>query len=67
MDNDWYTGINNGKMVGVIFIDLKKAFDMVDLDLLLCKLKYCGFSSDAIKWFHSYLFNRSQRVNINGV
>ena len=40
MVNDWYQGIHNGKMVGVIFIDLKKAFDLVDLDLLLCKLKY---------------------------
>ena len=67
MVNDWYASMNNGKMVGVIFVDLKKAFDLVDLDLLLCKLENCGFSESAVAWFKDYLCNRSQRVNVNGV
>jgi retron-type reverse transcriptase len=43
-----------------IFIDLKKAFDTVDHDILLCKLKYYGIRGVVNDWFSSYLKNRSQ-------
>ena len=40
--NDWYLNIDKGKYTGLIFIDLKKAFDTVDHEILLEKLKMYG-------------------------
>ena len=57
--------ISQGNFVGMIFIDLRKAFDTVDHDILLDKLRAIGVSS--IDWFSSYLSNRSRCVEVNGV
>ena len=49
-----------------IFVDLQKAFDTVDREILLSKLNLygiCGVSND---WFKSYLFDRQQYISING-
>ncbi|KAI2662356.1 hypothetical protein H4Q32_001184 [Labeo rohita] len=51
---------------GAIFIDLSKAFDMVDHYLLLDKLQAIGLSKDSLLWFNSYLHCRRQRVCLNG-
>jgi retron-type reverse transcriptase len=47
-----------------IFIDLKKAFDTVDFDILLNKLDHYGLPAN---WFKSYLTNRQQYVHVNGI
>ena len=59
-------GLDLGKLVGLIFIDLKKAFDTVDHDILCKKLAHYGVQHRELSWFKSYLTNRKQfcRVNI---
>ena len=42
MIDDWYKGLDLGKLVGLVFIDLKQAFDIVDNDVLCKKLELYG-------------------------
>ena len=49
-----------------IFIDLKKAFDMVSHLALLSKLKNLGVTDTELSWFESYVKNRQQYVDIGG-
>ena len=50
-----------------VFIDLKKAFDTVSHNIVLKKLNALGISGHLFNWFTSYLSNRSQFCEINGV
>ena len=67
MVDDWLLNINSGQMTGVAFIDLRKAFDTVNHEILIDKLLVIGASSITLKWFKSYLSNRIQRVSYNEV
>ena len=51
---------DDGKYTANIFIDLKKAFDTVDHDILLAKLRKYGVDNLELAWFTSYLTNRKQ-------
>ena len=59
--------LNKKNFVVGIFLDLKKAFDVVPHDLLIKKLKRFGISEMALKWFISYLDGRTQKVEIDGL
>lgn len=67
MIDRWLNSLDNGQLVGVVLVDFKKAFDLVDHKILLQKLKIYGLSDDSLNWFSSYLLNRSQRVSVNNV
>ena len=57
---------NRDEYVVAIFLDLKKAFDLVDHSILLLKLEFIGIKGNMLKWFESYLKNRQQYVMVNG-
>ena len=63
--NNWCVNVDKGLLNGVIFIDLKKAFDTIDHEIILQKLAKYGVDQDALKWFKSYLKNHLQRCNVN--
>jgi hypothetical protein len=54
--------LNERKIVGGLFCDLEKAFDSVNYDILLSKMRFYGISGVANKLMESYLQNRYQRV-----
>ena len=54
------------KVIG-IYLDLQKAFDTVNHDILLYKLQYYGVRGVVYDWFKNYLSGRFQYVSVNGV
>ena len=57
--------LDNKGCGGAIFMDLSKAFDTLNHDLLIAKLHAYGFSKKALILIKSYLSNRWQRTKIN--
>ena len=62
----FYLDIENGKIIGMLALDLWKAFDTVNYKILLDKLKHYGISGICSNCFCSYLESRAQMACING-
>ena len=62
----WYKNIDERKLNVSIFLDLKKAFDTVDHDILLSKFSAFGICGKTHCWFKTYLENRKQFCYVEG-
>lgn len=56
--------LDKGELVSVVSMDLSKAFDVIDHDLLLAKLKVCCVGERSFVLFNDYLSGRQHRVKI---
>ena len=59
--NEWYRNMDDGMLNIAVFLDLKKAFDTVNHEILIGKLNFLGMQPCALNLITSYLENRSQR------
>ena len=51
----WMKRIDNGDIKGTLFLEFRKAFDLVDHEILLNKLSLYKFNHFTLRWFESYL------------
>ena len=61
----WKKELDNKGYAGAILMDLSKAFDTINHELLIAKLYAYGFSKDALKLINSYMSDRWQRTKID--
>ena len=62
MVDKWLSSIDKGEVVGALFYDLKKAFDIVNHELLIKKLDMYKFDMVTLNWMNSYLSDRKQCI-----
>ena len=66
LTNNCLTSIDVSQMTGVVYLDFRKAFDLVSHSVLSHKLTAYNLSDDINKLFLSYLSDRQQKVLVNG-
>ena len=58
--------MDDGKLNCLVFLDVRKAFDSINHEILLNKMRnFFGVTGNKLKWFQSYL-NRAQQCLVNG-
>ena len=57
--------LGQGSNVDLLYLDFAKAFDLVDLSILVQKLHGASISGSALQWILSFLSNRQQRVRVD--
>ena len=65
VSDEIYKTLENSEKALCVFMDLSKAFDTINIDILVEKLNHYGVRGIANKWFKSYLSDRKQFVQIN--
>ena len=58
----WMACIDKGDIVGALYLDFRKAFDLVDHSIMIRKLSLYKFNQSAISWFTQYLNHRQQAI-----
>jgi len=58
--------LDEGNCIGAVFMDLSKAFDCLNYEILVAKSEAYGFSRNALTFINRYLCKRKQRVKVNG-
>ena len=66
MTEDWRRALDDNLVIGVVFVDFRKAFDSISHPILLRKLQELGVSGNLWSWIKNYLSNRHQATVING-
>ena len=66
LTDNLFNNINQGLTTLAAFVDLKKAFDTVNHDILLKKLENCGIRGGNLAWCNDYLSRRQQKTLANG-
>ena len=64
--NDFSNCLNQKGQLDAILLDFSKAFDKVDHEGLILKLQHAGLNKNLLDWSRSFLFNRTQRVVVEG-
>ena len=67
MVEKWLKILDNSELVGIILVDFRKAFDLVDHSILMKKLELYKFNQVSINWFRSYLSDRKQIVSFKNI
>ena len=67
MFDRWVRGASEGKVSGVVLLDLSAAFDLVNPQILLRKLEVYGLDAGFLEWVKSYLSERKQAVWIDHI
>ena len=62
----WTENFDRGGVVDVAYCDFMKAFDTVPHKRLINVLQYYSFQDPVLSWVKAFLFNRRQRIVING-
>ena len=62
MCDDWSDNMDKGKLTGVVFLDIRKAFDSVDHSILLEKLKFYGVADRELMWLSLILLPDNNNV-----
>ena len=65
MCDTWLSAINNSQLAAAVFLDFRKAFDLVNHNILIDKLQIYTRSESTVSFIRSFLLNRSQRVVVN--
>ena len=60
-----YSAMNDSDIIGSMELDFSKAFDILDVNIILRKLELYGCDPTSLRWFRSYLTARSQYVKMN--
>ena len=67
-EDSWYKSMDRGNMIGVVFLDISKAFNTIDHSIILRKLrKLLSLSDSSCQWVESYLQSREQAVRFAGM
>ena len=64
--DSWLNNINKKELTGIVFLDFSKAFDLINHNILLQKLRHYILNENVIQLIQSFLTNRTQQVLSNG-